>query len=136
VTRGLARIVFLVIGWLNVLLGVVGIFTPILPTTPFLLLAFWCFSKSSPKFARWLEDHPWFGPPIRDWQRNRAISMKAKCLAISMMTGSCVLLFFLPVRPYVRWVLIGTMALVGVFIATRKTARPRSIPHSSGDVSP
>lgn len=54
---------------------------PLLPTVPFVLLAAFCFSRSSPRLHRWLMDHPQFGPMIQDWQKHRAISRRAKWLA-------------------------------------------------------
>lgn len=59
------RYALLAIGWLSVVLGVIGIFVPVLPTTPFLLLAAACFARSSPRFYRWLVEHPRLGPWIK-----------------------------------------------------------------------
>lgn len=74
-------------------LGIVGIVTPILPTTPFVILAAGCFAKSSPKFHRWLLNHPYFGQYIKNWEEKRAIPRRAKYLAWGMMTLSCTFLF-------------------------------------------
>lgn len=76
-------------------LAVIGVVLPLLPTTPFVLLAAYFGGKGSPAFARWLEGHPSFGPAIRDWRRNRVIPVKAKALACSMMLLSWGLLFFM-----------------------------------------
>ncbi len=75
-------------GWLNVGLGMVGVVLPVMPTTVFLLIALWAFSKSSPRFHDWLYDHPRFGPALQDWRRERAIPLKAKVLALTMMSLS------------------------------------------------
>lgn len=74
----LTRFALLGFGWLSLFLGVVGIFLPLLPTTPFLLLASACFMRGSPKIANWLLQHPHFGPIIDNWQRNRAIDRRIK----------------------------------------------------------
>jgi len=77
-------------GWFNVGLGIIGIFVPGLPTTIFLIIAFWAFSKSSEKFQNWLWNHPRLGPPIRAWHEHRVIPLKTKVLAAVMMSSSFV----------------------------------------------
>jgi len=62
------------VGILALLLGVIGIFLPLLPTTPFVLLALACFSRSSPKLWQWLSQHPYFKSMIANWQNHRCIS--------------------------------------------------------------
>ena len=62
------RLIYIAIGCIAVVLGVIGIFLPLLPTTPFLLVAAWAFAKSSPRLEAWLTNHPRFGPPLRDWR--------------------------------------------------------------------
>jgi hypothetical protein len=75
-------------GWLNVGLGMVGAILPVMPTTVFMLMALWAFSKSSPRFHRWLYTHPRFGPVLQDWQQERAIPGPTKALALTMMAVS------------------------------------------------
>lgn len=70
------------LGWLAFATGIVGIVLPLLPTTPFMLLAAALFARSSPRFHRWLLTHPWFGPPIVDWQQDRGIRRQARRRAI------------------------------------------------------
>lgn len=74
--------IFLLIGVLSIILGSLGIFLPILPTTPFLLLAAYCFSKSSERFYRALLENKIFGKYIRDYQEKRGITLKNKIVAI------------------------------------------------------
>ena len=66
------RALWLSAGLVALLLGVVGIFLPLLPTTPFVLLAAACFSRGSTRCERWLLSHRTFGPMVRDWRRHRA----------------------------------------------------------------
>ena len=63
------RIVLTIVGLCFVALGAVGVVLPVLPTTPFLLVAAWCFARSSPSLARVLHENRWFGPLLRDWDR-------------------------------------------------------------------
>nr|WP_216612077.1 YbaN family protein [Vibrio sp. RE86] len=67
-----------IVGMLSLILGVIGIFLPLLPTTPFILLASACFMRSSPKFHRWLHSHKTFGPILDNWHQNRAVTAKVK----------------------------------------------------------
>ena len=66
-------------------LGTVGAFLPVLPTTPFLILAASCFAKSSDKWYRWLLNNKQFGPAIRDWEEHRAISKRSRYTALTMV---------------------------------------------------
>ncbi|WP_050790425.1 YbaN family protein [Vibrio caribbeanicus] len=65
-------------GVLCVILGVAGIFLPLLPTTPFILLASACFMRGSPRFHRWLNEHKTFGPILSNWHQHRSVSSKVK----------------------------------------------------------
>ncbi len=75
------RLLWMFGGVSSIILGSLGVVLPLLPTVPFLLLAAFCFARSSERLHIWLIDHPKFGPPIADWQRNGAINRKAKILA-------------------------------------------------------
>ena len=81
------RALWLALGGLFLGLGLLGVALPVLPTTPFLLLAAGCFARSSPRLHGWLLGHPVFGPPIRNWEENGAISRKAKRLAVGSMAA-------------------------------------------------
>lgn len=82
------RMAYLIGGYAAVGLGVIGIFLPVMPTVPFLILAAFCFGKSDPKWERKLLDHPRFGPSIRAWRAKGAIPVGAKLASIGMLTGS------------------------------------------------
>lgn len=75
-------------GGLALALGVAGIFLPLLPTTPFVLLAAYCFSRGSARWERWLLQHPRLGPMVQDWRATRAVPLRAKQLATVMMAAS------------------------------------------------
>ncbi len=78
----------LAFGWLNVGLGVLGLVLPVMPTTVFLLIALWAFSRSSLRFHRWLYNHPRLGRTLRAWHSDGVIPIRAKLLAVSMMASS------------------------------------------------
>lgn len=86
----LARWLWLLTGSLFVVLGVVGAFLPLLPTTPFMLLAAYCFAKSSPRAHTWLLNNPWFGQQIRDYYAGKGIPVRTKLIAVAMVTISMV----------------------------------------------
>ncbi|BES72781.1 hypothetical protein RE428_37990 [Marinobacter nanhaiticus D15-8W] len=74
-------------------LAIAGIVLPLLPTTPFVLLAAWSAGRSSPEFHRWLHNHRTFGPIIENWKTRRAVPMRAKWLACAMLLLSWGMLF-------------------------------------------
>ncbi len=108
-----------VIGVVSVVLGVIGIFVPVLPTTPFIILAAWCFVRSSKRAHDWLYRQPLFGKALRNWEENRSIARSNKIMAIVAILVS---LIFIWVKVENDWVKYGvTILLLGVsiFIATR-----------------
>ena len=116
------RYLFIGLGFLFTGIGIVGIFLPLLPTTPFLILAAWCFEKGSGRFHAWLLRHPWFGPTLHDWYDRRVIRTKYKILATTMFAASGAYLFL---KPQIQIaVKIGFAAIaVGMlsFVWTRKS---------------
>jgi hypothetical protein len=85
------RLVWLAGGLLALSLGVLGLFLPLLPTVPFVLLAALCFSRGCARCERWLLEHPRLGPPLREWRTHRAVSRRAKWLASLSMAGGAAL---------------------------------------------
>ena len=81
------RTLWLGLGLLAVALGVLGVVLPVLPTTPFMLLAAAAFAKSSPRLHNWLMTHRLFGPPLRNWAERGAIAPGAKRAAALAMAG-------------------------------------------------
>lgn len=93
------RALWLMGGFVSLVLGLVGVFLPLLPTTPFVLLAAVCFSRGSTRCESWLLAHKQFGPMVRDWRATRAVPLRAKQFATAMMAlGSVTAGFQLPLR--------------------------------------
>lgn len=90
----LKRMGYLLLGWSSIALAVLGVILPLLPTTPFVLVAAFAFSKSSKRFHHWLLTHKIFGPLVVDWQKNGVIRMRAKLLATFSMLVMLALSFY------------------------------------------
>lgn len=84
----LINFLLILAGSISVLLGIIGIFVPILPTTPFLLLAAACYIRSSDKFYSWLINNRWLGKYIQDYREKRGMKLSSKVLSISMLSVS------------------------------------------------
>lgn len=111
------RTLLVIIGWLAVVLGVIGIFLPLLPTTPFLLLAASCFAKSSSRFHHWLLNQPYLGPYIQLYLDGKGIPNRAKfyiLLAMWLSMGFTTV-YFVP-YPAVKIVLLLIACAVSVYI--------------------
>ncbi len=107
--------------WISFALGIIGAFLPIIPTTPFLILSAFLFSKSSPRFHAWLLNLPIAGRGIRDWQENRVIRPRAKVLCAVMIAGSLTVIFRTPTIPLaVKLAVTLILVPVGFFVVTRK----------------
>lgn len=116
------RFIWLTIGLIALALGILGIPLPLLPTVPFLLLAAFCFAKSSVRLHVWLISHATLGPPIRDWEERGAISRSAKVTASIMMAGSLGITFYLGASAVVALLQIGVLCCVATFIWSRPEA--------------
>ncbi len=127
--RALLCPALLVLAWLNLGLGLAGLVLPVMPTTVFLLIALWAFSKSSPRFHDWLLGHPRLGPRLRDWQRYRAIPARAKALALATMAASFAYSVLFTASHWALQAALGlALSAVAAFILSRPSApRPRRV---------
>ena len=90
------KTICIILGTISLGLGILGIFLPLLPTTPFLLLTAALYFKGSPRLYQWLLNHKYFGTYIRNFRENKAIPLRAKIISLLLMWGHNALLHFLP----------------------------------------
>lgn len=103
------RHLYLAAGFVSLGLGAIGAFLPLLPTVPFVILAAFCFARSSPKLERRLLEHPRFGPHIRLWRERGAVSRRGKHAAsLAFAVSAAVALVFAPLK----WALVALAAMV------------------------
>lgn len=112
------RALFL-LGWMLVGLGIIGAFVPIMPTTPFMIAAAFCFSRSSPKAHDWLYNHKVFGPPLKNWDEHRAISRKVKIISTTMILAGTVFMWFTVPILWVKILITTIQCLIIAFLITR-----------------
>ena len=112
------RYAYLLMGWLALALGGLGIFLPLLPTVPFMILAAFCFARSSPKLEAWLLDHENFGHHIRAWRDHGAISRKGKIMASMAFVVSIIIALIFAKAPY-SYIPILAALIGGTWIWTR-----------------
>lgn len=114
------KYIYITLGSFFLLIGVIGIFLPLLPTTPFLIIAAFFFSKGSDKFYHWLMYHKYLGPPIQDWNQHGLIRKPHKIIATSMMSVSALFVLTKSTIPIVGKVSFSiVLCTVLIFIWTR-----------------
>ena len=118
--KALRRPLLVGTGWLCVGLGMIGIIMPLFPTTPFLLVAVWAFSRSSPELAEKIRSHRLAGPHIRNWEQHGVIPVAGKVFAFVMM--SAMFGYMALATPAPAWALIAAglvMSGVAAFVLSR-----------------
>lgn len=116
------RRLWMLAGMLCMLTGMIGMVVPLLPTTDFVLLAAYCFSRGSRRWEAWLLGHPRFGPMVRDWRESRAIPLRAKWCATAMMALSCVwAVWVLPIST--GWIPSAVCLVVAAYLWSRPTRK-------------
>jgi uncharacterized membrane protein YbaN (DUF454 family) len=107
----LVRVVLWTLGSLALLLGIIGVFLPGLPTTPFVLVAAACYARASKPFYRWLVANPTFGPLIIEWRRHHSIPYRIKVIAVTLMSLTiCASIWTLSAMPWLQ-ILLAVIGL-------------------------
>lgn len=119
------------VAWAGLGLGTVGAVLPVMPTTPFLLIALWAGTRSSPRLRFRLYRHPRFGPTLRAWQRHRVIPLRAKWTAALAMLLSLLAMWTLGAPTAVLAGVGLVFATVGLFILTRPSRPPQREPRAT-----
>lgn len=115
------KILLNVIGCIAVVLAVLGVFLPLLPTTPFLLLASACFVRSSDRMHRWLRNHPIFGEYLRNFEDKRALPLRAKVVSLVLLWPSMIYSIYLVKPVLLRGMLLAIAVGVTIMILRMKT---------------
>lgn len=118
------KLMYIIIGSISLVVGIIGIFLPVLPTTPFLLLAASLYFRGSPRLYAWLLSHKRLGPYIRSFREDKAMPLRAKVVSILLMWGTgihCICFVF----PFIwlKVVMAAVMIAVTVYILSLKTRR-------------
>lgn len=109
------RYLLLVIGFIFVAVGFIGVLVPGLPTTVFMIMAAWCFAKSSPRFERWVLQLPGIGKLVQDHRSGLGMPRKSKILAITMMSLAVVLSIVFALNQISIRFIVGTVGIFGVW---------------------
>jgi len=116
-------VVYLALGWLFFGLGMLGVVLPVLPTTPFLLLALWAFSRSSARLHHWLYQHRIFGPALQRWHQHRIIPMHAKLfIVLAMGTSFVYVIGFSRLPAGINFVVVMIMMAVATYLLSRPSS--------------
>ena len=113
------RYIWLLAGLAAVAIGAVGVVLPLLPTTPFLLVAAFAFARSSERLDRWLREHRTFGPLISNWHRDGSIDRNTKRTALIVIVATPLVTWLLDAPPWVVACQVAVLSAAAVFIVTR-----------------
>jgi uncharacterized membrane protein YbaN (DUF454 family) len=113
------RTIWYLFGTIFLVLAIIGIALPVLPTVPFLLVAAWAFAKSSPKLREKIVNHPIYGPSIRAWQERGVVSPIAKIWALGAMGAGVILSYLMGLQLWIVATQFVVCLAVGLFVASR-----------------
>ncbi|MDF1660663.1 MAG: YbaN family protein [Planctomycetota bacterium] len=133
----MGRIIFLIAGHLCMALAFVGIFVPILPTVPFILLAAYCYSRGSTKFYNWLVKHPKFGPSVIEWRDHRIVRPRAKIASVITIAISLSIPIFVVDLPLWQKVTVAVIGVsVMIFLISCPSEKPKEDPEAQDSMAP
>ena len=113
-----------VLGVMALIAGIIGVVLPVLPTTPFVLLAGFCFARTSERSHTWLMKNKLFGPMLRNWECERCVALRSKCLSLVMMAmGGVFSISFMLDSVHTRWG-TGLLLLIGAVVVVRLRTCP------------
>ncbi|EPL09185.1 YbaN family protein [Pseudomonas sp. CF161] len=124
-TSKLSRLLFGLLAYTSLAIGLIAIVVPGLPTTEFILLAAWAATKSSPRLSAWLENHRLFGPILSNWRNGKIVSRRAKVSATLSMLLCAGLMLALLNHHWTMYLAIGGMILGNLWIWSRPEAVPQ-----------
>jgi uncharacterized membrane protein YbaN (DUF454 family) len=123
-SASLSKPFLIILGWLFILFGVIGVFLPLMPTTIFFILAAWCFSRSSEKFYNRLINHQRFGKIILDYHEKKGMPARSKAIAITMMLLTITIsAIFFTQEIYIRIILFFIALGVSIYIIMLNTIK-------------
>ncbi|MGE3126200.1 MAG: YbaN family protein [Fimbriimonadaceae bacterium] len=124
------RWVWTVMGLGSVGVGIVGAFVPVLPTTVFLIVGLWCFSKGSSRLEEWLLNHKVYGDTLQRWRLTKAITLKGKYCAVGAMSASVLASAWLTRGQPAAWISVLVLGAAGAaYVLSRPTDDGRALSH-------
>lgn len=114
-----ARTLWLILGLVSTTCGIAGIVLPLVPTTPFLLLAAYAFTRSSPRLHNWLVTHPRLGPPIADWNAHGVVRRGAKLSAVAVMVATFLISVMIGLSGTILLIQAVVLCGAATFVLTR-----------------
>jgi uncharacterized membrane protein YbaN (DUF454 family) len=115
----MARPFWLLLGLLAIALAAAGVVLPLLPTTPFLLVAAFAFARSSPRLHAWLLSHRYFGPLIENWRRHGAIDRRTKTVSVAVMAATPGMTWAIGAPLWALGTQVSVLVVCAIFIVTR-----------------
>ncbi len=127
-TDPLKSFLYVVAGWICVGFAFIGAILPLLPTTPFLLLASWCFYRGSPRIHAWLHRSRWFGPTLDDWHEYRGIRRTVKYRTLGLVATVVIVSLLLNSLPsWLKYIALGAVG-IGVYVIATVPTLPDDTP--------